>query len=89
MWLIAQNEIMPKKITNAKRRNDIDTVGVRAGCVLTAFEDSSFNGDQVFYIALNLHLHHSTSNKAALHLHHSGKKQISQFSFLLLGHHQS
>jgi len=28
-------------------RNDIDTVGVRAGCVLTAFEDSSFNGDQV------------------------------------------
>jgi len=28
-------------------RNDIDTVGVRAGCILTAFEDSSFNGDQV------------------------------------------
>jgi len=28
-------------------RNDIDTVGVRAGCALTAFEDSSFNGDQV------------------------------------------
>ena len=27
-------------------------MGVRAGCVLTAFEDSSFNGDQVFYIAL-------------------------------------
>ena len=28
-------------------RNDIDVVGVRSGCVLTAFEDSSFNGDQV------------------------------------------
>ena len=28
-------------------RNDIETIGVRAGCSLTAFEDSDFNGDQV------------------------------------------
>ena len=76
MWLISSkwNYAKKWKWTNAKRRNDIDTVGVRAGCVLTAFEDSSFNGDQV--LALHLRLHHSTSNKAALHLHHSGKKLI-------------
>ena len=28
-------------------RNDMDTVGVRAGCTLTAYSDSSFNGDRV------------------------------------------
>jgi len=28
-------------------RNDIDTIGVRAGCSLTAFTDSSYNGDRV------------------------------------------
>ena len=28
-------------------RNDMDTVGVRAGCPLTAYSDSSFNGDRV------------------------------------------
>ena len=28
-------------------RNDMDTVGVRAGCTLTAYSDSSFNGDRI------------------------------------------
>ena len=57
MWLISPKWNCAKrwKWTNANRRNDIDTVGVHAGCVLTAFEDSSFNGDQVFHIALYLH----------------------------------
>ena len=66
VWLIAQNGIAQKKWkwTNAKRRNDIDTVGVRAGCVLTAFEDSSFNGDQVVYLAL--HLHHPRNKQEAI-----------------------
>ena len=41
-------KIKDSKFTrHLKCRNDIDTVGVRAGCALTAFEDSSFNGDQV------------------------------------------
>ena len=38
------------KFTHAKlrlARNDMDTVGVRAGCTLTAYSDSSFNGDRV------------------------------------------
>lgn len=30
-----------------KYRNDMDTIGVRAGCRLVAFEDSSFNGDRI------------------------------------------
>merc|ERR1719237_328147 len=28
-------------------RNDMDTVGVRAGCTLTAYSDSSYNGDRI------------------------------------------
>ena len=28
-------------------RNDMDLVGVRAGCTLTAYSDSSFNGDRI------------------------------------------
>lgn len=28
-------------------RNDIDVLGVRAGCTLTAYSDSSFNGDRI------------------------------------------
>ena len=28
-------------------RNDMDTVGVRAGCTLTAYSDSSFNGNRI------------------------------------------
>lgn len=28
-------------------RNDIETIGVRSGCTLTAFSDSSFNGDRI------------------------------------------
>jgi len=28
-------------------RNDMDTVGVRAGCTLTAYSDSSLNGDRI------------------------------------------
>jgi len=34
-------------------RNDIETIGVKAGCTLTAFSDSSFNGDRVAIAATN------------------------------------
>merc|ERR1712059_248360 len=30
-----------------KYRNDIDTIGVRAGCVFTGYSDSSFNGNRM------------------------------------------
>jgi len=28
-------------------RNDIDTIGVRAGCTFTGYSDSSFNGQRM------------------------------------------
>ena len=34
-------------IKNVVGRNDMDTVGVRAGCTLTAYSDSSFNGNRI------------------------------------------
>jgi len=34
-------------------RNDIETIGVKAGCTLTAFSDSSFNGERVSIPASN------------------------------------
>jgi len=34
-----------------KYRNDADVIGVRAGCSLTAFSDSSFNGDRIIIAA--------------------------------------
>ena len=34
-------------------RNDMDTVGVRAGCTLTAYSDSSLNGDRIDIRATN------------------------------------
>merc|ERR1711970_1633772 len=34
-------------------RNDIETIGVKAGCTLTAFSDSSFNGERVSIPATN------------------------------------
>ena len=35
-------------------RNDIDTVGVKAGCTLTGFSDSSFSGKKMSISAVHV-----------------------------------
>ena len=72
-----------------KCRNDIDTVGVRAGCALTAFEDSSFNGDQVlilfFYNLYFVKLHFISREPTNVFLHwHTWQLSIAAWQKLTL-----
>merc|ERR1712217_641355 len=44
---VQQPLVYPPAPVTPGYRDDMDTVGVRAGCTLTAYSDSSFNGDRI------------------------------------------